>query len=300
MKSWLTQHQIAFISALHRLGQMPLNTLLSLLVIGIALTLPAAGHLLIKNIAQLSNKASGTQQISIFMNVDAHRKAAAEIENRLKASAIGDWRFIPKEEALKNLQKKEGMSEIMASLPKNPLPDAFIVEPQDKTPEKLETLRQTFSAWPQVAHVQLDSGWVRRFDAFLRLAKLSVNLLAAVFAAGLIAITFNTIRLQVLSHAAEIEVARLIGATHAFIRRPFTYFGALQGILGGLLATFLVSIAFRLLNTPIAELAKLYGGQFTLEGPALPDILLLTGIGGALGWLGAQISVSLSLRQFRN
>ena len=131
------------------------------------------------------------------------------------------------------------------------------------------------------------------------MGKLAVTLLALVFAAGLVAITFNTIRLQVLSHAAEIEVARLIGATDAFIRRPFYYFGALQGALGGLLAAVLIALGFKWLNAPVAELATLYGGQFALSGPSLGQVLLLAATGAALGWLGAQLSVSLSLRQFK-
>lgn len=300
MKSWLTQHRAALASALTRLTAAPLNTLLSLLVIGIALTLPAAGHLLLDNLRVLTGKATGAQQISLFMTQSATRKEAQEIEGRLKTVLpAASWRFVPREEALKQLQSQDGMSELIASLPRNPLPDAFVVELGDQSPEGLENLRQTFAAWPQVAHVQLDSAWVRRLDALLRLGKLAVTLLALVFAAGLVAITFNTIRLQVLSHAAEIEVARLIGATDAFIRRPFYYFGALQGALGGLLAAGIITLGFQWLNGPVVELATLYGGQFSLSGPTPGQALLLALTGAALGWLGAQLSVSLSLRQFK-
>ena len=298
MKSWLSQHRVAIANALRRLWTAPLNTLLSLFVIGIALTLPAAGYVLLDNLRALGSNASGTQQISIFMSLDATRKEADEIGARLKQAGVGNWRFVAKEEALKRLQGSEGMAEIVASLPKNPLPDAFIVEAADKSPDKLEALRQSFTAWPKVAHVQLDSAWVRRFDAFLRLGKLAVTLLGVLFAAGLVAATFNTIRLQVLSQAAEIEVARLIGATDAFIRRPFYYYGALQGLLGGLLAAALVALGLKLASGPVAELASLYGGKFALAGPGALDIALLAAIGAVLGGLGAQLSVSLSLRRF--
>jgi cell division protein FtsX len=152
-----------------------------------------------------------------------------EIENRLRAAAAGKWRFVPKDEALKRMQASEGMAEIVASLPRNPLPDAFIVEPTNTEPEALEIMRKEIAGWPRVAHVQLDSAWVKRFDAFLRLGKLALWMLAGLFAAGLVAVTFNTIRLQVMAQSAEIEVARMIGATDGFIRRPFYYFGALQG-----------------------------------------------------------------------
>ncbi|HQU79667.1 MAG TPA: permease-like cell division protein FtsX [Azonexus sp.] len=298
MNAWFSQHRAALASAFRRLWSTPLNTVLSLLVIGIALTLPGFGYVLLDNLRDLGNNASGVQQISLFMNLDADKKDIGEIENRLKQAATGKWRFVPKEEALKRMQASEDMAEIVASLPRNPLPDAFIVEPTNSEPEALEILRKEIAGWPKVAHVQLDSAWVKRFDAFLKLAKLALWMLAGIFAAGLVAVTFNTIRLQVLAQAAEIEVARMIGATDAFIRRPFYYYGALQGALGGLLAAGLVFGALTLLAEPVGELAALYGGSFSLRAPGAIEVAALAAIGAFLGWLGAQLSVSLSLRKF--
>jgi cell division transport system permease protein len=229
------------------------------------LTLPAFGYVLLDNLRELGRNASGVQQISLFMNLDAEQEGGRRDREPAAQAANGKWRFVPKEEALKRMQTSEGMAEIVASLPRNPLPDAFIVEPTNTAPEALEILRKEIAGWPKVAHVQLDSAWVKRFDAFLRLAKLALWMLAGLFAAGLVAVTFNTIRLQVMAQAAEIEVARMIGATDAFIRRPFYYFGALQGALGGLLAAALVVGALHLLAGPVGELAALYGGTFSLR-----------------------------------
>ena len=298
MHAWLAQHQAALASAFRRLWSTPLNTLLSLLVIGIALTLPGFGYVLLDNLRDLGRNATGVQQISLFMNLDAGKKDIGEIENRLKQAATGKWRFVPKEEALKRMQNSEGMAEIVASLPRNPLPDAFIVDPTNTEPAALEILRKEIAGWPKVAHVQLDSAWVKRFDAFLKLGKMALWMLAGIFAAGLVAVTFNTIRLQVMAQAAEIEVARMIGATDVFIRRPFYYFGALQGALGGLLAAGLVGGALHLLAGPVGDLAALYGGSFVLRAPGALEVAGLAAAGAVLGWLGAQLSVSLSLRKF--
>ena len=297
MNAWLAQHGAALGAALRRLTAAPLNTLLALLVIGIALTLPAFGYLMLDNLRDLGRNVSGVQQISLFMNLDASRKEVAEVENRLRQAATGKWRFVPREDALKRLQTSEGMAEIVASLPRNPLPDAFIVEPTNNDPQALEVLRKEIAGWPRVAHVQLDSAWVKRFDAFLRLANLALWMLAGIFAAGLVAATFNTIRLQVMAQAAEIEVARLIGATDAFIRRPFYYYGALQGALGGLFAALLVAGGLSLLSAPVGELALLYGASFGLRLPLAGEVAALAALGALLGWLGAQLSVSLSLRK---
>jgi len=294
--AWLSQHRAALARAFGRLLAAPLGTLLALLVIGIALTLPGLGWVLLDNLREIGREVSAVQQISVFMNLDAGKKDIAEIEGRLR-SADGKWRFVSREEALKRLQASEGMAEIVASLPRNPLPDAFIVEPARSDPEALEVLRKELAGWPKVAHVQLDSAWVKRFDAFLRLGRLALWILAGVFAAGLVAATFNMIRLQVVAQAAEIEVARMIGATDAFIRRPFYYYGALQGVLGGLLGGGLVAAIFALLGGPVGDLVALYGGNFALHGPGLLHFASLAGAGGLLGWLGAQLSVSLSLRK---
>ncbi|WP_412478832.1 permease-like cell division protein FtsX [Azonexus sp. IMCC34839] len=298
MNAWLSQHRAALAMAFRRLWATPFNTLLSLLAIGIALTLPGFGYVVLDNLRDLGRNASGVQQISVFMTVEATRKDVGEIETRLRQFANGKWRFVAKEEALKRMQASEGMAEIVASLPRNPLPDAFIVEPTNTEPEALEVLRKELSGWPKVAHVQLDSAWVKRFDAFLKLGKLALTMLAGLFAAGLIAVTFNTIRLQVMAQAAEIEVARMIGATDTFIRRPFQYFGALQGLFGGLFAGALVLGGLRLLAGPVAELAALYGGSYGLKPPGAFEVGALAAVGALLGWVGAQLSVSLSLRKF--
>jgi cell division transport system permease protein len=297
MSTWLNQHFAALYDALRRLVVSPLNTALSLLVIGIALTLPTAGWVVLDNLREVTRGTSSVQQISIFMTLDAGKREIAEIEARLRETKSGHWRFIARDEALKRLKNTEGMAEIVASLPRNPLPDAFVVEPDDAQPEAQERLAKTFAGWPKVAHVQLDSAWVKRFDAFLRISKLVVTLLAGLFAGALVVATFNTIRLQILAHAAEIEVARLIGATDAFISRPFHYFGALQGTLGGLLAALLVAAGVHLLATPVAELAALYGGNFVLHGLTAGNIGLLAATGALLGWLGAKISVFIHLRK---
>lgn len=296
MSAWLAQHLAALRDALRRLAAAPLNSLLSLLVIGVALTLPTSGWLALDNLRKLTGDTPGVQQISIFLTLDAGKREFADIESRLKEMRTGSWRFVPREEALKRLQASEGMAEIIASLPRNPLPDAFVVTPGDGQPELLERLATTFSGWPKVAHVQLDSAWVKRFDALLRLGKLVVMLLGILFAGALVTITFNTIRLQILAQAAEIEVAKLIGATDTYIQRPLHYFGILQGLLGGLCAALLVTAGFHLLTPPVAELTRLYGANFALQGLSASDVLILAAIGSALGWLGAKISVLIHLR----
>lgn len=299
MKSWLTQHRTALRGALGRLAGSPLNTVLALLVIGIALALPAAGWLAVENAQRAAGRLAGVHQISLFLDMDAGETDVAAIKARLRTVDAGEWRFIPRAEALRRLQESRELAEVIASLPRNPLPDAFVVEPRDTAPAAMQTLAGNIASWPKVAHVQLDSAWAERFAALLDIGRTAVVLLGTLFAAALVAVTFNTIRLQILAQSAEIELARLIGATDAWVRRPFLYFGLLQGAGGGLLAGALSALGTRLLAGPVSTLAALYDSHFVPAGPSPTDIALLAALGGLLGLAGAYVSVAIHLRQPR-
>lgn len=297
MKGWLLHHKQASSQALRRLAGTPLNTLLGALVLGIALALPAAGEMLLANFLRLAQRVAATPQISVFMALDAANKEVAEIESLLrKHPQTRELRLVQREDTLKRFKESEGLAEVLESLPRNPFPDAFVVVPRDESPAALEAMRAEFAKYPRVEHVQLDSAWVKKLDALLRLARLAVTLLAAVLGVALVAVTFNTIRLQILTQQEEIEVSRLLGATDAFIRRPFYYFGALQGLAGGLVAWSAVLIATLLLRGPVADLAALYGIEFALHILPFVDSVLLFGLASLLGWAGAWLSLTRHLR----
>lgn len=297
MKGWLLHHRQAAEQALRRLAATPLSTLLGALVLGIALALPAGGEMMLANFQRLAQRIAATPQISVFMALDAGKKDVAEVESLLrKHPQTQKIRLVPREETLRRLKDSEGLGEVIESLPRNPFPDTFVVVPGDEAPEALEAMRAEFVKFPKVEHVQLDSAWVKKLDAFLRLTHLTVTLLAAVLGVALVAVTFNTIRLQILTQGAEIEVSRLLGATDAFIRRPFYYFGALQGLAGGLVAWGAVLVTTLLLRGPVADLAALYGIEFALHILPLPDSALLFGLAALLGWAGAWLSLSRHLR----
>ncbi len=296
MKSWLAQHRQALGLALQRLAANRLDTLLAALAVGIALALPAGGQMLLANALQLARNLSATPQISVFMALDAEPKTIVEVENKIRGHAgVAGLRRLPRSETLARMKKNQGLRDVIEALPGNPFPEAFVVTPRDESPAAMEPLRNEFAKLPKVEHVQLDSAWVSRLDALLRLGRIAVWLLAALFGVGLVAITFNTIRLQVLTQRAEIEVSRLLGATDAFIRRPFYYHGALQGISGGLVAWVIVSVAALLLQAPVAEIARLYAFDFSLELPPVIQGLQLLGVAAALGWLGSALSIGRHL-----
>lgn len=298
MRAWLWQHRDALATTIARFARTPVATLLNLGVIAAALALPVGLYVALDNLRDFARSLASDPQLSVFLALDAGKAEVAKIRARLvQHPGVREARFVPRDQALKELKASTGLGDVVDSLPQNPLPDAFVVLPRERAPEALEKLRDDIAGWPGVTHVQLDTAWARRLEAGLKVARLAVGLLGALFAFALVAVTFNTIRLQILTRREEIEVSKLIGATDAFIRRPFLYFGALQGLAGGVAAWAIVWIAVQLLNGALAELGSLYDARFALRHLGLEDSLSLLAFSAGLGWFGSWLSVSQHLAQ---
>lgn len=285
MRSWLRQHRQAFFSAAKRFSW------LNALVIGVALALPAGGYALLESLRPAGERLTLEPRISLFLDPQAKRADAEALGQRLRGDRrIANVRFIPREQALEEMKTIQGLAPVIAALGRNPLPDAFVVTTKEDLAAELARL-------PGVAHVQADAVWARRLAAATAIFESALWLLAGLLGAALVAVTFNTIRLQILTQRDEIEVSKLIGATDAFIRRPFYYLGLLQGLVGGVVALVLVATALALLNREVGVLAESYGSNFRLGFLSLIEAVAAVLFAGCLGWLGAQLSVGRHLRE---
>jgi len=299
MTAWLRLHWMAFSATLAKLARTPFATLLNVLVIGIALALPAGAYALLVDLQAAAHGVSGDPEISVFMALDAKKEEVAAIDRRLRATAeVARVDFKPREAALEELKKSPSMGDVIAALNQNPLPDAYVLRLKKNDGDLMEKLAAEIRAWPQVEYVQVDSAWVRRVAAALKIGRMAVLVLAGLLSFALLAVTFNTIRLQILTQREEIEVSKLLGATNSTIRRPFYYYGAVLGILGGGAAGLIVFAALMFMNTGVAELARLYASDFRLEFLPAGDLAAILLFAAALGWLGAWLSVSRHLREF--
>jgi cell division transport system permease protein len=298
MKNWLLQHIRVLRSALNRLFATPVASLLNILVIGIALSLPAGVYVLLESVQSLADQVVGTPQISVFLNMNASKDDIERIGKQIKQQdAVDHLEYVSREQALEQLKQSTGLADVIGGLTQNPLPNAYIVYPKKSGAQTLEALRDELQKWPKLEKVQLDSAWANKLEALLKFGRLAVLVLAVLLSFALVAITFNTIRLQILTQRDEIEVSKLIGATNAFIRRPFLYFGLLQGLLGGAAACLIIIASFALLNNGLAELAQLYASNFALHALSASDSLTLLLFSAYLGWLGAWLSVAQHLRR---
>ena len=298
MNRILAQHFGVLRAATRRIFNPPLAGLLNILVIGIALSLPAGMYVLLQNAQGLVQQLSGTPQISVFLSMDAKADDIEKLRKQFaQHPAVDHLEFVPRDQALQQLKQSTGLADVIGGLEKNPLPDAFVIHPKPGNARTLDTLRNEFANLPKVEQVQLDSAWAYKLEALLKFATLAVLILASLLSLALIAVTFNTIRLQILTQRDEIEVAKLIGASNSFIRRPFLYFGAMQGLLGGIAAYLIITVSLALLNRPLDTLSQLYASQFTLHSLSVGDSLSLLLFSLYLGWLGAWLSVARHLAQ---
>jgi cell division transport system permease protein len=296
MTAWLQHHRLSFAQTLSRLARSPLATALNVVTIGVVLALPLGLYCVLGTLERISGRTSADPQISIFLARDAAKADISAIEARLKSTeGVRHVRFVPRDAALAQLSRTAGMDEAIAGLRHNPLPDAFVVTLSSTETAVAERLELAFRSLPKVERVLVDAAWVKRLDALVRLSRTAVVVLSVLLGLSLVAVTFNTIRLQILTQRDEIELCRLIGATHAYIRRPFFWLGSLLGLLGGLAALGIVLAALALLDRGWAELASLYGATLRLRFPDARETFSVLGSSVVLGWLGAYLSVSRHL-----
>ena len=297
MIGWLRHQKHALTAALHRLRAQPVATLLTALAMGVAISLPSGLYLGLGHLGRLAGELPAQPEISVYLDAGVSAVQKQAIAARLKQPDIALARYVPKDEALATLSASQDLADITAGLTQNPLPDAWVVRPQASSREALARVADDLGKLPGVAETHLDSQWADRLQAALGFGRTGVWLLAGLFAIALVAISGNAIRAQVLVRRDEIHVSRLIGATDRYIRRPFLYLGALQGLLGGVAAGGVLAVAGAILRAPVERLAGLYGSAFHLLPPTGIEIAAVLGLTTLFGWLGAWLSVTRALQQ---
>lgn len=300
MDVWVMRHLQVALASLGRLIRTPLSSLMTTLVIGIALALPAGLYLLLGNVQTLSGNWDGAASISLFLKQETSDKQARQLASRLQNDpAINQVKLISRTEALEEFRQLSGFAGVLDSLDENPLPSLLIVEPtaQHAEPVPAEALLARLRQNSEVEFAQLDLQWVRRFHAITRIAQRGVIILASLLGLSVLLIVGNTIRLEIQNRHAEIEITKLIGGTNAFIRRPFLYNGAWYGLFGGIFAWLMVTVSLLLLDNPVEQLAGLYQSGFQLSGIGFSTLLMLLGGSTLLGLTGSWIAVGRHLHE---
>ena len=299
LRNWGSLHISTAVAAFHRLAGQPFASLMTILVIAVTLALPSAMHLLIKNAQSISASWDSALDFSVYLktdtSIDDARRLAGLIQQRADVQQVT---LVPSDEALEEFRDQSGFGEALDHLTINPLPHTIVVRPgSNHTDVSMGLLNEELGNLPETDFVQVDTEWVRRFHAILDIMQRSIAIGAALLGAAIIVIIGNTIRLDIQNRREEIEVTKLIGASNAFVRRPFLYSGLWYGLGGGLTALALVRYGLIALEAPVTRLAGLYNSPFRVLALDIAESLLIIGAGVALGLAGSWVAAARHMRR---
>ena len=295
--AWGEHHLRALVGALGRFRASLAPSIMTAAVIGIALALPAGFLVVLDNVQTVTHGWAGSPRASLFLSMDTNaqqqRDLAGEIRSRPDVASV---EVVTRAEALKEFRRYSGFDKALDMLDDNPLPPVLVVEPAEGLrPGAIDQLVAALGARPTVERVRLDRGWVRRLHAIMQLAERGIWVITGLLGITVVLVVGNTIRLDIENRRDEIVITKLIGATDAFVRRPFLYSGLWYGLAGGLLSVVLVELGLILLDGPAGRLAALYNSSFALAGVGLSGALTLLGCGAFLGLLGSWLAVARHL-----
>lgn len=299
LSTWAALHASNCANALGRLLRAPFASLLTILVIAVTLALPAALHLVIKNATSLSRNWDNALDFSVYLkndvSLDNAERLADIIAQRADVEAVS---LVTADNALSLFREQSGFGAALDNLSSNPLPHTLVVRPSSaNTEQTVLLLNEELGNLPEAEFVQVDTEWVQRFLTILDMLQRAIGIGAILLGAAIVVIIGNTIRLDIQNRREEIEVTKLIGASNAFVRRPFLYSGLWYGLGGGLLALALVGYGLYAVREPAARLAGLYGSSFSVLSLNIRESLLIVGTGVLLGLIGSWLAAARHMRR---
>jgi len=307
MKRWLGAHRYALRVAVRRLLAQPFSTLANLLVVALSLSVVILGMALVQAAQPLVRSVSTVPEITLFLPLNAATDAADRVADRIRREFERDVqsvRTVSAQQAYQRLRTHPDWQDALSVLADNPLPASVIVTLRtgvgptgaEQSAQVINILVEQWRQWQEIEHVQHDSEWMQRLQGILDFVRTGVRLLMLGVALVVLATVFNTVRMQALAQREEISIARLVGATQAFVRRPFLYLGALTGLLAAVLAVMLGVLALLALNRTLAPLAHGYGAQLALSLPDAATLALTLLATSVLGAVAASWSVTRNTR----
>jgi cell division transport system permease protein len=286
--------------SLVRLRRTPFASLMTVLVIGVALAMPAILQMFVQNARAATGRWDSAVDLSAYLatGIEVQQRDALVATLAGRADVAGVT-VIDSDAALADFREHSGFGDALDALDSNPLPTTLVITPAPahRDSEALAALAAAVGEIEGVELVQLDTEWVKRFHAMLDVVRRATLLAGILLAVAVLVIVGNTIRMEIQHRREEIEIVKLIGASDGFIRRPFLYSGLWYGLAGGLMAAFLVLSITQALGGPVARLSGLYGSDFALQGLSLRQFAALAGAGAALGLVGSWITTTRHMRR---
>ena len=298
ISAWLLHHFQSLVFSLGKIYQAPATTIMTVAVIGITLSLPGGFYLFLKNIDAMSGDFRSSSQISLYLDLELSEKRGRALERQIAGDPnVLATQFISRDLSLEEFRQNSGFGKSIDTLSSNPLPHTIIVEPRPADTFAVRNLLNSLQAIPEVEIAKLDTEWLERLYTIIEIARRSVIMITVLFACAVLLIIGNTIRLDIQNRYQEIIVTKLIGATDAFIRRPFLYGGIWYGLFGGIISWLIVEIGYLAIAGPLERLNLLYQSELDLITFSIGDFIILITSSTLLGLTGSWIAVARHLNQ---
>ena len=243
-RGYKSHHRDTIRISLLKMMREPVQTLMTVAVIAIALALPTALYLTVENIQRLGSNFESSAQITVYVQNGAKPEAIKKLQDKLEnLPAVDSVSYISAEQALLEFKALSGFGSALRYLEDNPLPAVFLVQPIVSEPIDLaqtNNLIASIADLPGVEDVQIDMQWLQRLHSLTEVGHKVVLALGATLGLGVLLVIGNTIRLAIQSRRDEIIVVKLVGGTNAYVRRPFLYNGVLLGLFGALAASIML------------------------------------------------------------
>ena len=299
VSAYFLHHLQSLLFSLNKIYESPATTIMTVAVIGITLSLPGGFYVFLKNMNALSGEFRSTTQITLYLTLKTDGTQAKALQSRIESmQQVQSTEFISRQDALESFRQSSGFGSSIDTLSSNPLPHTIIVEPVTGIDTfAAKNLLNALKANPEVDIAKLDTEWLERLYTILEIAQRSVAIITILFAFAVLLIIGNTIRLDIQSRYQEIIVTKLIGATNAFIRRPFLYGGLWYGLFGGISAWIIVEIGYLAISGPLNQLKLLYQTELVFVTFTMQDFGILLLSSTLLGLSGSWIAVARHLNQ---
>jgi cell division transport system permease protein len=269
------------------------------LVIAVTLALPAAINVVVKNAQSVSSSWNNALDFSVYLKLGISVSEAEGLARLIRQRAdVESVDLITADAALAEFKLASGFGDALDQLGDNPLPHTLVVRPSPgNTGASLTLLQEEIGNLPETDLVQVDTEWVQRFHAILDIVRKALAIGSALLGIAIVVIIGNTIRLDIENRREEIEVTKLIGASNAFVRRPFLWTGFWYGLLGGTSALLLVQYGLYLLKEPMTRLAGLYQGNITVATLGASESLTIIGAAVFLGLFASWVTAARHMRR---
>lgn len=302
VNAYLLNHAHGLFSSLGRLTRAPFASVMTILVLAIAIALAGCFYIVVANIQQLTGNLESSNQMSLFLKEHVTEAAGQKMLEQLRQNPnVESVKFISKSQAMEEFKLHSGFADALNALSSNPLPNVIQLLPKHslENSEAIQQLMNDFRQLPNVDFVQVDMQWVERVQTLMVIASRCVHVVALLLGFAVTFITGNTIRLELQNRQDEVFISKLVGATNAFIQRPFLYSGFWLGFIAGFLAWLIVTVMLLIVEAPVERLSTLYNSGFEMQFLSFGEFLSLLLIASGLAMLGSWAVLHYQLRLIR-